>query len=82
MYVCMYIYICVDKYKYIYIYIHRYGVANHFLTKSTNGNKVENIEVQLTEQVQEGKRVILILKVVCSVERSVGKPRVLLYLME
>ena len=32
----------------------RYGVAKHFLTKCTNGNKVENIEVQLIEQVQEG----------------------------
>ena len=31
-----------------------YGVAKHFLTKFTNGNKVENIEVQLIEQVQGG----------------------------
>ena len=31
----------------------RCGVAKHFLTKCANGNKVENIEVQLTEQVQE-----------------------------
>ena len=26
----------------------------HFLTKCTDGNKVKIIEVQLTEQVQEG----------------------------
>ena len=32
----------------------RCGVAKHFLTKCTNGNKVENIEVQLIEQVREG----------------------------
>ena len=32
----------------------RYGVHKHFLTKCTNGNKVENTEVQLTEQVQQG----------------------------
>ena len=32
----------------------RCGVAKHFLTKCTNGNKVENIELQLIEQVQEG----------------------------
>ena len=32
----------------------RCGVAKHFLTKCTNGNKVENIEVQLIEQVLEG----------------------------
>ena len=31
----------------------RYGVAKHFLTKCTNGNKAENLEVQLIEQVQE-----------------------------
>ena len=31
----------------------RCGVAKHFLTKCTNGSKVENIEFQLTEQVQE-----------------------------
>ena len=30
-------------------------MAKHFLTKCTDGNKVENIEVQLTEQVEEGK---------------------------
>ena len=30
------------------------SVAKHFLTKCTNENKVENIEVQLIEQVQEG----------------------------
>ena len=29
-------------------------MAKHFLTKCTNGNKVENIEVQLIEQVREG----------------------------
>ena len=29
------------------------GVTKHFLTKCTNGNKLENIEVQLIEQVQE-----------------------------
>ena len=29
-------------------------VAKQFLTKSINDNKVENIEVQLTEQVREG----------------------------
>ena len=28
-------------------------VAKHFLIKCTDGNKVENIEVQLIEQVQE-----------------------------
>ena len=32
----------------------RCGVTKHFLTKFTNGNKVENIEFQLIEQVQEG----------------------------
>ena len=32
----------------------RCGVAKHFLTKCTNGNKIEHIEVQLIEQVQEG----------------------------
>ena len=32
----------------------RCGVAEHFLTKCTNGNKVENTEIQLIEQVQEG----------------------------
>ena len=32
----------------------RCGVAKHFLTKCTNGNKVENIELQLIEQVEEG----------------------------
>ena len=31
----------------------RGGVAKHFLTKCTNGKKVENIEVQLIEKVQE-----------------------------
>ena len=31
----------------------RCGVAKHSFTKCTNGNKVENIEVQLIEQVQE-----------------------------
>ena len=30
------------------------SVAKHFLTKCTNGNKVENIGAQLIEQVQEG----------------------------
>ena len=35
----------------------RCGVAQHFLAKCTNGNKVENIEVQLIEQVQEGNYV-------------------------
>ena len=29
-------------------------MAKHFLTKCTNGNKAEHIEVQLIEQVQEG----------------------------
>ena len=29
-------------------------MANYFLTKCTNGNKVANIEVQLIEQVLEG----------------------------
>ena len=29
------------------------GVTKHFLTKYTNGNKLENIDVQLIEQVQE-----------------------------
>ena len=29
-------------------------MANYFLTKCTNGSKVENFEVQLIEQVQEG----------------------------
>ena len=78
---------------YIYIYIYntyidvitgndRCGVAKYFLTKCTNGNKVENIEVQLIEQVQEGKRVIMILKVGCGEERRIGKPSVLLYLIE
>ena len=28
-------------------------MAKHFLTKCTNGNKLENIEAQLVEQVQE-----------------------------
>ena len=32
----------------------RCGVAKHFLTKCTNGKKVQNIEVQLIEQVKEG----------------------------
>ena len=32
----------------------RCGVAKHFLTKCTNDNKIENIEVQLIEQVLEG----------------------------
>ena len=30
----------------------RCGVAKHFLTKCTNGSKIENIESQLIEQVQ------------------------------
>ena len=30
------------------------SLAKQFLTKSINDNKVENIEVQLTEQVREG----------------------------
>ena len=29
-------------------------MAKHFLTKCTNDNKIENIEVQLIEQVLEG----------------------------
>ena len=29
------------------------GVTKHFLTKYTNGNKLENIDVLLIEQVQE-----------------------------
>ena len=32
----------------------RCGLAKHFLTKCTNGNKVANIKVQLIEQVQKG----------------------------
>ena len=32
----------------------RCGAAKHFLTKCTNGNKVENIEVQLIKQAEEG----------------------------
>ena len=32
----------------------KFSVAKHFLTKCTNSNKVENTEVQLIEQVQEG----------------------------
>ena len=31
----------------------RSGVTKHFLTKCTNGNKVENIKDQLIEKVQE-----------------------------
>ena len=31
----------------------RCGVGKHFLTKCTDGNRVENIEVQLIEQMQE-----------------------------
>ena len=32
----------------------RCGVVEHFLTKCTGGNKMENIELHLTEQVQNG----------------------------
>ena len=32
----------------------RCGVAKHFFIKCTNGNKVENIKIQLTEQVEKG----------------------------
>ena len=55
-------------------------MAKHFLTKCTNGNKVENIEVQLIEQVQEGH--YMNLKVGCGVEKSIGKANFLLYLTE
>ena len=57
----------------------RCGVAKDFLTKCTDGNKVENIEVELLNKC---KRVIMTLKVSLGVEKSIGKPNILLYLME
>ena len=57
----------------------RRGVAKNFLTKCTNGNNVENIEVQLNKQVQEGN---YDLEGSCDVEKSIGKPKFILYLTE
>ena len=48
--------------------------ANIVLPKCTNGNKVENIEVHLIEQVLEGN---YDLEKNFGVENSIGKPKVL-----
>ena len=53
----------------------RCGVVKHFLTKYTNGNKVKTLTFDC-------KRVIMILEVGCGVEKSIGKPNSLLYLMK
>ena len=57
----------------------RYGVVKHFLTKYTNGNKVKTLTF---DSLNNCKRVIMILEVGCGVEKSIGRPNSLLYLME
>ena len=49
------------------------------LTKCTNGNNVKNIEVQLNKQMQEGN---YDLEGSCDVEKSIGKPKFVLYLTD
>ena len=57
----------------------RCGVAKRFLNKYTKGNKAENIEVQLIEQMQEGNY-DLESNLWC--RESIGKPNILLYLAD
>ena len=51
----------------------RYGVAKHFLTKCTDVGKLENIEVHLVEQVEEGDYDAEV-KLWCREGKSIGKP--------